>query len=264
MNASSPGAPEGSDPRMPADPDMLERFRQAWPVAVGDRETAAERLPALLAEAARTTLGADGAGISLIAQEHRVPLGSSGEDAAAAELLQFTVGEGPCLDALRSGRPVGADGGQIAAAWPQFWAALTERTRYHSVVAVPLEVAEHMHGALDLYFEADTIPAPDLMTDAHELARHLSDSLKTAGQGQDGPRSWSSAQMPDWMYGPSTRHRLRVWVAVGILMASLSLSDADAFVLLRTYAYARDENLDSVVDELVDGRLNAAEVFSSS
>jgi hypothetical protein len=58
-----------------------------------------ELLPVRLARAAvRVLPGVAGAGISVLADPGmRVPLGASDEDAATAERLQFTVGEGPCL-----------------------------------------------------------------------------------------------------------------------------------------------------------------------
>jgi hypothetical protein len=60
-----------------------------------------------------------GAGIGVLADPGmRVPLGASDEDAATAERLQFTVGEGPCLQAHSSARPVYTPAAVFAARWP--------------------------------------------------------------------------------------------------------------------------------------------------
>lgn len=58
----------------------------------------------------------------------RVPLGASDEDAATAERLQFTVGEGPCLQAHSSARPVYTPAAVFAARWPLLYEELTART----------------------------------------------------------------------------------------------------------------------------------------
>ena len=65
--------------------------------------------PSVLTAAAASVLSVDGAGISLIDDALRVPLGASSDVVSVAEQLQVTVGDGPCLSAAAAREPLAAD-----------------------------------------------------------------------------------------------------------------------------------------------------------
>lgn len=63
----------------------------------------------LLCHACVEVLDVDGAGISIMNDSTTWgTFGSSGDISRRLEEFQFTFGEGPCLDAVRSGEPVSA------------------------------------------------------------------------------------------------------------------------------------------------------------
>ena len=132
-----------------------------------------ELLPVRLARAAvRVLPGVAGAGISVLAEPGmRVPLGASDEDAATAEQLQFTVGEGPCLQAHTSALPVYAPAAVFTARWPLLYAELTARTPYRAVLALPLRY--RFTGALDLYLRGDDPIAPTTRYDAYTVGNEI-------------------------------------------------------------------------------------------
>jgi hypothetical protein len=53
----------------------------------------------------------------------------------------LTTGEGPCLDAARTGRMVVTRGEEISRRWPRFGEQLFDRTPYVAVISLPLPMA---------------------------------------------------------------------------------------------------------------------------
>ncbi|MCW2529008.1 MAG: hypothetical protein JWM76_3868 [Pseudonocardiales bacterium] len=116
--------------------DVAHLFQQAW--IDGDKATAVpELLPVRLARACVAVLPVTGAGLSLIDDDFRVPIGASDEASEAAERLQFTQGEGPCLDAARSGQIVFAQAEQIQRRWPAFGEQFARQTPFRAVISIP-------------------------------------------------------------------------------------------------------------------------------
>src|ERR1700712_1960277 len=137
--------------------DVGHRFRQAW--IHGDTATAnPELLPVRLARACVAVLPVTGAGLSLLNDDFRVPLGASDDAAETAERLQFTQGEGPCLNAARSGRVVIAQAEQIEPRWPAFGEQFFQQTPFRAAISIPLPLTADQRGALDLYLnDADQV-----------------------------------------------------------------------------------------------------------
>jgi hypothetical protein len=98
-------------------------------------------------------LEVDGASVSLMdAGALQGTFGSSGELSRMLDELQFTYGQGPCLDAVATGRPVLAEdlNSPGEARWPALSQALLGHG-IHAVYALPVAVASTTIGALDLY-----------------------------------------------------------------------------------------------------------------
>ncbi len=98
-------------------------------------------------------LDIDAAAISLIFDGAATgTLGSSGQPARMYDELQFTLGEGPCLDSITQRTPVSAvdlaDPGETR--WPMFGPALLSH-HIRAVFAMPVIVAGEYVGALDLF-----------------------------------------------------------------------------------------------------------------
>jgi hypothetical protein len=95
----------------------------------------------------------DGASISVFhGVEMRGTFGSSGPLSRTLDELQFTFGEGPCVDAVSEGRRVLVE--DLDDATEQRWPALTGAFLEHGVRAVfalPVTVSATCVGALDLY-----------------------------------------------------------------------------------------------------------------
>lgn len=113
--------------------ELVERFTRSW---TAEAATAGgELLPSLLARSAAQVLSVDGAGLSLMSGPGlRLPLGSTDEDAATAERLQFTIGEGPCFEAHHEGRPVTVTEAKLRERWPALAEKHLDHTDRKSVV----------------------------------------------------------------------------------------------------------------------------------
>lgn len=92
-------------------------------------------------------------------------LGSSGEPARMYDELQFTLGEGPCLDAVTRRIPILvidlADPGE--ARWPAYRREILAH-QIRGVYAIPVVVAGEFVGALDLFrTQPGPLPGEDLV-----------------------------------------------------------------------------------------------------
>lgn len=225
---------------------ITDDFLRATGTASGDREM----LPSRLAAACTRVLPVAGAGVGMFGTSGiRVPVGSSDENAAAAERLQFTTAQGPCLDAHRSARTVLATESTMAEQWPQFHAALVSRTPFRAVIAVPLVPPLDGMGTVDLYLHNSSDIARVLMADVLEVISAVTRTLAVDGLfGQAaGPLAW--------LVGPATTGRAAVPVAMGMLTVGLDVTSADALALLRAHAYATNRVVDDLASDIVNRRI---------
>jgi hypothetical protein len=214
-------------------------------------------LPARLAAACACALDADGAGLSVHDRGFRVPLGASDDTASYAERLQFTQGQGPCLDAGREAQIVVARSGDIRSGWPQFADALFAGTPYRAVVTVPLSMMSTTRGALDLFFVEEDGMSGLLLADVAQICAVVVEALRRAddhGQPTAQPEDEADPQ-PSWLTGPISNRRHFVWLAVGMAMATFDVGSEDALALLRAYSYGHGQLLDDVAGALIEGRL---------
>ena len=245
----------------PNPPTPLER-RFAAAVREESARVGPELLPSALARACARVLPWDAAGLGLMdGRIARVPLGASDEDAAAAERLQFTAGDGPCFRAFAQGRPVAVGEESWRTTWPLLAETHFQRTPFRAGLSVPLRVGATRIGVLDLYRRAPQPPTGDEIIEGQVLAAAVTADLLGL-RGDTGPRDVGDA-VALWSEGPAARRRRQVWIAVGMTTAALPLPAADALSLLRARAYAEDRALDDLADDVVSGRLDAGDLRES-
>ncbi len=256
-SVARPGAAAGSV-------GVAGRFREVWTGAADPTTAIPELLPVRLARACREVLPVDGAGVSLLNDDFRVPLGASHEPAALAERLQFTVGEGPCLTAATEQRSLVSDAAQIQERWPAYADELFSRTPYRAIVALPLEFTPHLRGAVDLFFTEPAGMGHLDLTDAAIVTEQVLTALLRAQHGApQGDRAqeqaWSGDDpQPAWLRSPAARDRTNVWVAIGVVMTRYDLTAPDALALLRSYAYGQGAVLDDIAADVMSGDLDVA------
>jgi hypothetical protein len=175
-------------------------------------------------------------------------LSASDELAARLDELQFDLGEGPCWDAMATGRPVLEPDvrGRPLAAWPAFSAAIIHAD-ISSIFAFPLAVGPLRMGAVDLYsiapVELDRRQARQADAMAAVVGRHvLRQALNAVGHdGDDTGNAYS---------------RRLIHQATGVVLAQLDLSADDARLVIQGYAFAASQSMKEVAQDILDGRLN--------
>jgi GAF domain-containing protein len=220
-----------------------------------------ELTPSAIARAVVAALDVDGAGITLIDTRLRLPLGASDPISAAAEQQQATLGEGPCLEAARDGRPRLVGEATLRKDWPVYYRAMRRHTPFRSVAAIPLSDESGAFAALNLY-HADANPAlPSLglirFAIGEPTAALLTGIIEDLGQLE----LWVGERLNDQLRSTSPGDRLEVWTAVGIVMEAAGVDDGDALALLRGYAFSHDLTLDVVGRRMARHELTSREVL---
>ena len=213
----------GSDrPARNATSDIARRFRAAWTDSRDQATAVPELLPVRLARACVRVLPVTGAGLSLLNDDFRVPVGASDAVASAAERLQFTQGEGPCLDAARTSRIMVAGEAELREQWPLFAAEFFAQTPYRGALCIPLRLSPETVGALDLFVTEPEDLAGISIADAVAVCDQVIDAL-TIAQAINSVSAFTDEPEPVWLQSGAVRSRTNVWVAMGMLMTRLDI-----------------------------------------
>ncbi len=197
----------------------------------------------------------DAAAISLVFQgANTATLGVSGVRARVLDELQFTLGEGPCLESVAFHAPVLildlADPDLLR--WPAYGPAMLAQG-IRGVFALPVVVSGQYVGALDLFRATPgSLRAPQLAGAlvAAELAQMafldlLETDLQDAVADPDST-AWADLNL--------LAHD-EVGQATGIVVAQLDVTAAVALVRLRAHAYATGASATAVARDIIAHRL---------
>lgn len=228
----------------------MQEFRSAVQSALAEDAL----LPLALVHACVTTLPVEGAGITITGQL-RIPLASSSPDAACAESLQTTIGEGPCLTAAATDTASITGLTEMNETWPIFTTELVKHTPYRSIASVPLGNYTRSFGAIDLYSTRSTSSAlNDISHQLIAIGFEVTDSLAAA-------MGTAPAAIPGLLDNPATSQRMRVWAAQGMVVSHARVSASDAIAALRAYAYGHGTTLDDAAAQLTDNRIHARDIL---
>ena len=203
-----------------------------------------------LCVAAAAGLGVTGVGMALMSGKgHEGLVGATDGAARAMEELQFTLGEGPCLDASGGGRPVfQPDLARTASArWPGFGPAVLE-AGIAAIFAFPLQVGGIRLGVLDLY--RDT---PGVLDDAEVTAALVyADAavLLLLHLQQMSPGEGLEPHLAD-----SVSVRSEVHQATGMISMQAATGLTEALLLLRAHAFANERPILDVARDVVLRRI---------
>lgn len=201
-------------------------------------------------------LEVDGAAISLVhGAAIRGTFGSSGATSRRLDELQFTFGEGPCLEAVASGKVVLLEDldDPADARWPAYRAA-ARQSDVRAIFALPVEVGANHVGALDLYRHRSGPLGADALAGARiaaEMAALPLLDLLTAEV------DWDSIARGVPFPQIATLERVEVNQATGMIIAALELDPVDALLRLRAHAFAHGQTASEVAYQIVDRRLGA-------
>lgn len=208
-----------------------------------------------LCEACVLLLDIDAAAISLVFDGANTgTLGSSSPNAREYDELQFTLGEGPCLESITRRAPVLVT--DLAdphdKRWPIYGPAMLE-LKIRGVYAMPVVVAGEYVGALDFFRVLPGRLAGGELAGAivaAELAGipllDLLDSDMKAAASDPGSSAWTEL---------NALSRAEVSQATGVLVAQLQIEPAEALLRLRAHAYATGRAATEVARDILARRI---------
>jgi GAF domain-containing protein len=193
----------------------------------------------------RAVYGADGAGVTWMVGPKPATITAAGEFVRRIDEIQYTLGEGPCLQAYAEQEPVLI--GDLAEQGPSRWPRFTPAALGHGVggvVAAPLTVRGSRLGALNIYaLQAGVFDAESAGT-ATVFAEHAAVVLANA-------EAFTRAEQAAINLGEALTSRAVIDMAKGIIMARTGCTPAQAFDQLRVISQTSDRKLRDVAADLV-------------
>jgi GAF domain-containing protein len=195
-------------------------------------------------------LTAAGAGLSVMAGNEVRGMSTASDPAAERiEDLQFLLGEGPCIDAFTTRRPVLisdlVDGSMRR--WPGYAPAAYD-AGVRAVFAFPLQVGAGRLGVLDIFRSRPGPLSPDELRQALTFAEV---AVITLLDGQARAHPGAAADGLD----EAMDSRAEVFQAQGMVMVQLGISLTQALARMRAHAFAEDRPLAEVARDVVARRL---------
>lgn len=214
-----------------------------------DRRTGSD-VGARLCTACVEILAVSGAGIMLIADgDQRGSLGASNSAIGMVEELQFTTGEGPCVDAYETREPVSEP--NLAEPdidrWPAFSGPAVE-AGVCAVFGFPLQSGSGCLGALDVYLDRPGDLRPEQAADAVIMAEVISHTV--LGLQADAPPGTLADQLESML-----DHRAVVHQASGMVSAQLDVGVREALLRIRAHSYTESRPANDVARDIVQRRL---------
>lgn len=205
---------------------------------------------ARLCEVSAEVISVSGAGIMLMSDDAQSGSACTTNSVSALiEELQFTLGEGPCVDAFHHDRPVLEP--DLADPRHPRWLAFSPPAVVAGARAVfgfPLRVGALRLGALNLYRDHPGPMSDDQHADALVMADVAARALITMQAG--APPGALAAELE-----AGADFRFVVHQASGMVAAQLGVSVGEALVRLRAHAFANDRLLAEVAEEVVSRRM---------
>ncbi len=219
----------------------------------------ATTLPALLCAGCLRDLPVTGVAITLrgAAGLDRLVAATDGP-AAAAQELQFQLGEGPGIDALRRAEPVLCD--DLAGSWPNWsaFAAAAADAGVAAMFAFPLQADGIRLGVMSLYRETSGRLDDETLTEAIAYAQAATAvllHLQALAEPMSGLHPDLTGVIAD---------RAAVDRATGMVAAQADVTPADALMLLRARAYSHGVTLSAMSRDVLERRVMFGSGVSSA
>ncbi|MHB1930492.1 MAG: GAF domain-containing protein [Acidimicrobiales bacterium] len=203
-----------------------------------------------LCQVAAEVTGMSGAGIMLLTHERpQASLCTTDAVSSLIEEAQYTLGEGPCVDAHRLGKVIAHPDLDAPAVSP--WPAFARRARTAGARAVfgyPIRIGTVHLGALNLYRDRPGSLGDDHHADALVMADVAARAILAA-----------QADAPSGGLGIDIEEDVDMWgvvhQAAGMVSVQLDVSVAEALVRLRALAFVNDRLVSVVARDVVERRL---------
>lgn len=188
--------------------------------------------------AVETIDGCDFAGITFIKGKELSTPAASGDVPRQVDAIQYEVGEGPCLDAIREHEIFRTGDLAQERRWPRFSSRAQKETGVTSMLCFRLFVEGDTLGALNLYSKARDAFDEQASAVGSVFAAHAAVALSTA--------------LHDEQMEEALRSRDVIGQAKGILMAREGVGPEEAFDMLRRASQRVNIKLRDVARQIAD------------
>jgi hypothetical protein len=200
-----------------------------------------------------TEVGVNGAGVTLMGSVaagrdgHRVQLWATGPMTERLEDLQLTLGEGPCLEAYATGRPVLT--GDLSADEDRWLGFTSEALAIgaRALFSLPLQIGAARLGSLDLHREEAGSLSTDQLADAYVLAGLATEAvLELAWDDPDRPAPDTGTDRAPESVGWLPDVHADVHQASGMVAARERIAIGPALLRIRAYAFGHSVSITEV------------------
>lgn len=181
--------------------------------------------------------GCDEAGVTMVTRDGLETMAATSELVTGGDWLQYELGEGPCVDTVRTHTTVISSDIASDPRWPHWGPTIAQRYGVGSILSLLLYTGEDSYGALNLYSGRPHAYSTEDILVAHSLAAHLAVAVAAARVSEHK--------------GLAMVSRLLIGQAEGILMERYKVTAEQAFDLLRHMSENSNRKLVLVAQELV-------------
>jgi hypothetical protein len=182
---------------------------------------------------------ADHAAVSMVHRHRRIDTrAATDEIARRGDQMQYDVGEGPCLQAIRDHETVTSGDLLNEERWPHWSRQAAEELGVRSMLSLQLFVSHDTLGALNLYSDRPNAFSVDDRAAGLSFAAHV--ALALASERGSGPRDSS-------LLGAAI-----IGQAQGVLMQRYELTPSGAFLVLAKASQREDSTVRMVAEALVE------------
>jgi GAF domain-containing protein len=191
----------------------------------------------------RAVPGADGAGVTMLEKGEPDTVVASAPFVRDVDVVQYRLGEGPCVSAASTGRTAGSAALGEDGSWPTF-GPLAAQFGVHSALSLPLVVDGEIIGALNVYaHHRDAFP---------ESARHTGELFAApAAVAVHNARLLAQMRRMASRLQVALTNRATIDQAIGIIRSRLGVSSDDASAWLRLMSDREHVKLSLVAAQLV-------------
>ncbi|WP_308258342.1 ANTAR domain-containing response regulator [Saccharothrix obliqua] len=233
------------DDRLPAAQldEASEALEQLAGVLAGEQPLP-DVLQQLAESASRVILDAENVSVTVIDAEGASTVAATDKKVVEIDADQYEAGQGPCLEAVRTQRPVRAAVGHARTRWPEF-AAAAERVGVRAYLSAPLVVEGDVLGSLNLYSSVEA--AFDPFDEA--LLRLFTTAASTSITGF---RRYERTRGLVAGLERALESRAEIDQAKGVLMAAHGVDATEAFRRLVEESQTHNTKLRVVARNLLD------------
>lgn len=194
--------------------------------------------------------GADGAGLTLLEEDHSDTIVTTADFVAEIDAVQYGIGQGPCITAAAEARTVisGSLGADVR--WRRFGGQVA-RMGVHSVLSLPLLTLDGVVGAMNVYAHAKNVFDERAAALGELFAAPAAIAVQNAQVLEQTRRLAAQLQA-------TLNTRMVIERAIGIVMSRSGVSADEALERLRTLSQHEHTRLVVIAQNLIDEAVRRA------